>query len=148
MNRPKPRYGRPHRRERESWVPRVATGTVRCARGAGCLYRDRPSGTLILPGELWDLGHDDLNPSGPSLPEHRKCNRATAGRGAAEIAAARAGRASAAEAVERPFLDDGNSITRWSQHWYGGFNTRCPACRALGRACPDAAADTAIQTNT
>jgi hypothetical protein len=39
---------------------------VRCAR----------RGELIEPGEKWDLGHDDLDPTLYSGPEHVRCNRA------------------------------------------------------------------------
>ena len=37
-------------------------------------------GRLIMPGEAWDLGHNDLDRSRYSGPEHSKCNRGTAGR--------------------------------------------------------------------
>jgi hypothetical protein len=66
----KPAYGRPHARERAKWAAAVARGEVKCRR---CLER-------IAPGANWDLGHDDLDRSLPALPEHRRCNRATAGR--------------------------------------------------------------------
>jgi hypothetical protein len=37
-----------------------------------------------------------------------------------------------------PDPDPGNSIEVWSRHWSGGCNPRCPTCRRLGYACPDA----------
>lgn len=61
------RYGRAHREVRARMAPIVATGTARCAR----------CGEFIGPGEQWDLGHDDADPTRYSGPEHRRCNRAT-----------------------------------------------------------------------
>lgn len=79
-----PDYGRPHRARRASEARRVATGTVRCARGARCrhaeLVADVIIGGLIDPAAPWDLGHDDLNPNNYTGPEHAECNRATKGR--------------------------------------------------------------------
>jgi hypothetical protein len=63
-------YGAEHRRARAAWAPRVAAGHVVCAR----------CGLLIAPGAPWDLGHDDADRSKYAGPEHRRCNRATAGR--------------------------------------------------------------------
>ena len=121
------KYGRPHARRRARWAPDVALGGVRCAR----------CGLPIVPGEPWDLGHDDLG-DGPVHPEHRKCNRGTAGRGRAEIAAARA--AAVAEPVPEGAAATWSAQPTWSRHWFGGFDERCPDCRARGEACDAAKA--------
>ena len=63
-------YGWKHQELRKRWQRSVDAGVVNCAR---CGY-------LIEPGEAWDLGHDDLDRSSYQGPEHRACNRATAGR--------------------------------------------------------------------
>ena len=63
-------YGTPHQRLRKSWVPRVERGEVACWR----------CGRTIHPGQPWDLGHDDHDRSITHGPEHRRENRATAGR--------------------------------------------------------------------
>lgn len=60
-------YGYQHKLLRRRWVREVALGGVRCAR----------CGKLIVPGTPWDLGHDDVDRSRYSGPEHRACNRAT-----------------------------------------------------------------------
>jgi len=60
-------YGQQQRRERRDWAPIVARGGVICPR---C---EKP----ILPGEAWDLGHQD-DRSAPTRPEHATCNRRAA----------------------------------------------------------------------
>jgi len=70
-------YGPQHQKLRRSWAPRVASGTVRCARGAQCLFAVDGVAALIAPTEGWDLGHDDLDRSRYTGPEHQRCNRAT-----------------------------------------------------------------------
>ena len=63
-------YDAAHDAERERWSPIVATGHVRC-------WRCREP---ISPDTPWDLGHDDHDRTRHRGPEHRGCNRATAGR--------------------------------------------------------------------
>jgi hypothetical protein len=63
-------YGNTHQQLRKGWAAKVRLGGVLCAR---C---ERP----IMPGEPWDLGHDDHDRSVYTGPEHRACNRATSSR--------------------------------------------------------------------
>ena len=61
-------YGKRHHRLRRQWARRIERFELPiCPR---CL---EPIG----PDQLWDLGHDDLNPN-LERPEHRTCNRAAA----------------------------------------------------------------------
>jgi hypothetical protein len=66
---PDHRYGEAHRKVRRRWAPKVRAGKVVCAR----------CGDPILPGEKWDLDHDDedLLQRRYLGPSHRSCNRAT-----------------------------------------------------------------------
>ena len=71
------RYANPvHRGRRKSLEPVVASGLVRCARGAACeraeLVDGFYAGGFILPGERWHLGHPDGESTGG--PEHVRCN--------------------------------------------------------------------------
>jgi hypothetical protein len=72
-----PDYGRDHRRKRAREARRVATGTVRCARGAQCKYAVDGIAGLIAADAEWDLGHVDGDPTRYAGPEHAECNRAT-----------------------------------------------------------------------
>lgn len=63
-------YGTHHQALRKQVAPLVAGGGVACARCGGAIDPDEP----------WDLGHDDHDRSRYTGPEHRRCNRATAGR--------------------------------------------------------------------
>ena len=72
------RYANPvHRGRRKSLEPVVATGLVRCARGAAYeraeLVGGYYVGGLIEAGEPWDLGHPDGESTGG--PERASCNR-------------------------------------------------------------------------
>jgi hypothetical protein len=62
-------YDHRHRRLRGRWAPKVAAGIVDCAR----------CGLPILPGQPWDLGHQDDRRLW-SGPEHQHCNRSAGGR--------------------------------------------------------------------
>ena len=64
---------RDQQRRRRVWRARVASGTVRCARGAACKFAEGELGGLIDPLAAWDLGHPDEESVGG--PEHRECNR-------------------------------------------------------------------------
>ena len=64
------RYGYSYQKTRAQWKLKVDRGEVHCAR----------CGKWIAPGTPWDLGHDDNDRGVIRGPEHRKCNRATAGR--------------------------------------------------------------------
>jgi hypothetical protein len=59
-----------HRELRKAYERQVQTGLVKCAR----------CGEPIAPGSDWDLGHDDNDRRRYSGPEHRYCNRSTAGK--------------------------------------------------------------------
>lgn len=53
-------YGYLHQKLRAQWAPQVARGDVACWR----------CGRLILPGQVWHLGHDDHDRSVTHGPEH------------------------------------------------------------------------------
>lgn len=73
-------YGSSHQQMRRALAAKVAAGTVRCARGPACKFAVNGVAGLILPGQDWDLGHDDHDRSRYTGPEHAACNRATNGR--------------------------------------------------------------------
>jgi hypothetical protein len=132
-----PAYGQFHKKARKRFAQRMKAGEV--------FYCWRP--TCPTPNEpidprSWDLGHvegvEEIARYGRRWPEHRRCNRAT-------LTHAKEAASSVDHSVLRseikvrfgglPDPHPGNSVDRWSRHWYGGFNPRCPKCRELGAAC-------------
>jgi hypothetical protein len=61
-------YGYNHKQLRASWDQHVQQGNIACSR---CR-------TPIVPGEPWDLGHDDDDRTLYTGPEHQHCNRSAA----------------------------------------------------------------------
>lgn len=65
-------YGYRHRVRRAKLAPRVEAGMELCWRCGKPIPGGDPN--------AWDLGHLDGHPNVYMGPEHRSCNRATAGR--------------------------------------------------------------------
>lgn len=63
-------YGTHHQRLRRQWKPIVDAGGVTCPRCGQPIVPDPR-----LPGDGWDLGHDDRDRSRYHGPEHSACNR-------------------------------------------------------------------------
>ena len=112
MARRDPRYRGHHDQMRRVYARTVAAGAAVCVR----------CGKPIAPGEAWDLDHvDGGGPHDYAGPAHGRCNRQAGAR------KRNAGRSPVATGA------------RWSRHWYGGYDERCPACRSSRRACEAAA---------
>jgi hypothetical protein len=121
------RYGGHHKAMRERYGRLVAAGKAFCAR---CR---KP----IDPGEPWDLDHVTGGRPGEYLgPSHRACNRAEPFK--TVWARGKAAKPKADRFGGLPDPDPGNMVDRWSRHWAGGFNPRCPDCRRLGGPCEEA----------
>jgi hypothetical protein len=114
------KYGVPHKTLRKRYAEVVAAGRAVCWR---C---EKP----IHPEEEWHLDHTDDGRSWAG-PEHARCNLSAAGK-------ARAQQLYGTTAKPRREVD---GPPRWSRHWSGPFTERCPECRRLGYACPDAETD-------
>src|SRR5829696_1684088 len=69
-------YGGRHQALRRRLAAIVEAGLASCSR---CGYP-------IVPGEPWDVGHDDRDRTIYAGPEHRRCNRATASLRPAHVA--------------------------------------------------------------
>ena len=94
-----PQYSTEHQKTRARTRKVVLAGGARCARCGG----------LIQPGEPWDLGHVDGDPSRYAGPEHRRCNRATSGRALVlvdEVEPERDGLAADDPVWQVPWLDE------------------------------------------
>lgn len=65
-------YGTAHQAARARLAPSVDAGRASCWR----------CGRPIVPGEAWDLGHDDLDPTKRTYrgPEHATCSRSAGAR--------------------------------------------------------------------
>ncbi len=128
----KRRYERRHRRIRAIWAERVAAAGVVCAR-PDCTF----PGGLIQPGQAWDLDHDDSDPTHQRYPgaSHASCNRRTVTHLKQQLGQVNA---QPPRFDGLPDPDPGNTVDRWSRHWGGPFNPRCPHCRRLGGPCEEA----------
>jgi hypothetical protein len=106
------RYGWKHQQARARWAARVATGQVNCAR----------CGRPIAPGEAWDLGHADGDPSQYAGPEHARCNRATAGRRRKRPKLRQQDEFKQDDPANHVFWGPPDPVTgyqlRWSRPWY------------------------------
>jgi hypothetical protein len=122
------KYGAEHRRQRAAWARYVKMGSASCWR----------CGKHLDPGGKWHLGH--LPDGTTTKPECTACNLRDGGRRrAAQLYGKTAVSPSSKQPkAATPYPDDSNTVTRWSRHWAGPFDERCPACRELGHACPDA----------
>ena len=72
-------YGRPHKRLRRQLAPLVAQGGYVCTRYGHPQFPQCPG--EILPGDEWELGHDDRDPTKTQYtgPEHARCNERAGG---------------------------------------------------------------------
>ena len=70
-------YGWPHQRLRMKLAPLVAQGGYVCTRYGHPQFPNCPG--EILPGEEWELGHDDRDKRVWSGPEHARCNERAGG---------------------------------------------------------------------
>ena len=124
-------YGAVHKALRKRFAARMKSGEA--------FYCWRP--TCRTPSEpisprSWDLGHVDpelRHVFGERWPEHPRCNRRTV----SHLKERLYGKPGAPEPTfpGLPDPEPTNTVTRWSRHWYGPFNPRCPDCRKTGKPC-------------
>lgn len=106
-------YGKGHRQTRERFRPIVEAGEAICARCFGpiappgdpcpCCGRIVAKGRPSLGMCAWDMGHDDVDSSMHSGPEHACCNRRAGARNAGRATARRYG---ARQVWSRQWLTD------------------------------------------
>jgi hypothetical protein len=69
---------RDQQQRRAAWRLRVASGRIRCRRGASCRFAELVDGELlgglIREGQKWHLGHFDGEGAPLTAPEHAICN--------------------------------------------------------------------------
>jgi hypothetical protein len=70
-------YGFPHQRERRRIAALVAQGGYVCPRYGHPQFPNCPG--AILPGDEWELGHDDRDKRKYTGPEHARCNERAGG---------------------------------------------------------------------
>jgi hypothetical protein len=134
-----PMYGSAHKAERKRFAARMKAGEVFHCWRPSCLTPRVP-----IDPRKWDLGHVDPElraAFGHRHPEHPQCNRRTVSHLKEKLAGAEGGarRGSRTDDVERlPDPTPDNTVTRWSRHWSGPWNPRCPECRETGEPCADA----------
>jgi hypothetical protein len=125
-------YGAVHKAERKRWLRKVKAGGVCCWRCGKPVH-----------GSRWDLGHVDEDGRARGFPfrhpECVPCNRRRVTHLRERLGEAPPSRKRPAPrfgGLPDPTPD--NTVDRWSRHWAGGFNPRCPKCRERGSACDDA----------
>src|SRR5829696_2129618 len=123
-------YGPVHKAARKRFTARMRAGEV-----FHCWRPSCPTPNEPIDPRSWDLGHVDpelRGVFGDRHPEHPACNRRTMSHLKERLKAAEADEPRP-ERVERlPDPTPTNSVTRWSRHWSGPWNPRCPQCRETG----------------
>ena len=113
-------YGSMHKALRKRFAARMKRGEAFYCWRPTCLTPREP-----IDPRSWDLGHVDpdlRHVFGGRWPEHPRCNRRTVSHLQEQLNG-------------KPDPEPTNTVTRWSRHWYGGFNPRCPDCRRTGKPC-------------
>jgi hypothetical protein len=109
------RYRYDHKKLRRRYQRDIDLGYGVCCRCSQPIYA----------GMEWHLDHA---PDGRGYlgPAHKRCNL-------------RAGGLARMRLLDgKPAPEEKPSGSRWSRHWYGGYDERCRDCRELGEACETA----------